>query len=41
MASHLGKIVSANCIQKFLKEQEGFKMRKDRILTHLDVAARE
>jgi hypothetical protein len=41
MAAHLGNIVSANTIQKFLKGQEGFKMRKDRLLPHLDVAAKE
>jgi hypothetical protein len=41
MALYLGNIVSANCIRKFLMLQEGFKMRKDRLLPHLDAAAKE
>ena len=36
MAAHLGGIVCENTIVHFLKQQEGFHTRKDRILPLLD-----
>ena len=40
IADHLGNIVSTNTIRKFLKSKDGFHMRKDRILPHLDTQAK-
>ena len=40
IADHLGNIVSTNTIRKFLKSKDGFHMRKDRILPHLDNQAK-
>ena len=40
MANHLG-IVSESPIRKYLIQQEGWDMRKDRILPHLDTAAKD
>ena len=37
----LGGIVNYRTIRDFLKTQEGFRIRKDRILPHLDAAAKE
>ena len=39
MAAHLGGIVCENTIVHFLKQQEGFHTRKDRILPSLDAGA--
>ena len=40
IADHLGNIVSTNTIRKFLMSKDGFHMRKDRILPHLDNQAK-
>ena len=36
MVNQLGNIICAATIQKWLIQQDGFKMRKDRILPSLD-----
>ena len=41
MESQLGNIVNHVSIMNFLKSQEGFTMRKDRIFPSLDLAAKE
>ena len=41
MEFHLGYIVSTYTIMKILKQQEGYHMRKDRILPALDKAAQK
>lgn len=41
MEAQLGHIVSWVTIMNFLKNQEGFTMRKDRIFPSLDIAAKE
>ena len=40
MSTQLGSIVSPNTISKWLKQQEGFRIRKDRILPSLDFQAK-
>ena len=40
LAAELGDIVSKESIRKFCKSQEGFRMRKDRLLPHLDIQAK-
>ena len=40
MATQLGNIVSPNTISSWLKSQEGFSVRKDRILPSLDAQAK-
>ena len=40
MAAQLGNIVSPNTISNWLKQQEGFSVRKDRILPSLDLQAK-
>ena len=39
LANHLSNIVDKTTIMRTLKDQEGFRTRKDRILPHLDKAA--
>ena len=40
MRQQLGSIVSENTIRKWLKRQDGFRLRRDRILPSLDAAAK-
>ena len=40
MSAQLGGIVSANTISKWLKQQDGFHTRRDRILPSLDEQAK-
>ena len=40
IASELGDIVSVNTIRKYIKSQQGFRTRKDRLLPHLDRQAK-
>ena len=40
MATYLGNIVSTTTVRAILKKQQGFYLRKDRILPALDVAAK-
>ena len=41
MATHLGNIVCAETIHNFLRNQDSYHMRVDRILLHLDQSAKE
>ena len=41
LAAQLGDIVSKDCIRRYCKSQEGFKMRKDRLLPHLCAQAKK
>ena len=41
MAAHLGHIVSKTTIMNILKSQEGYYLRKDRILPALDAATKK
>ena len=40
IATELGDIVSPNTIRKFIKGQNGFRTREDRLLPHLDRQAK-
>jgi hypothetical protein len=41
LAAQLGDIVSKDCIRRYVKSQEGFRMRKDRLLPHLCAQAKK